>query len=305
MPKISQINPAAFRIKGLHLGASGSGKTGALASLANAGFNLRIVDYDNGLDCLGSFLTPEAADRVIYETFTDKFTVSPAGVSWAGMPTAFSNSMKLLSNWKMPERTINGVLTPAYDLGPISSWTEQDILIIDSLTIMGNAIMRYNLGLQSSSSNFSEERKLHPRQSDWGEAQNRQEAVLEMLYSDQIKCNIIINAHIKRQGGGGTQVIEDKANPGVKQIREVDSEEGKGYPSALGRALPPKIGRYFNNMLYFFTDKYGKRWISTVPKDNIDCKTPAPNKLKPQYPIETGLAEIFRVIRENAQPKTA
>jgi hypothetical protein len=218
---------------------------------------------------------------------------------------AFSNSMKLLSNWKMPERTINGVLVPAYDLGSISTWTEKEILVLDSLTIMGNAIMRYNLGLNQNQPGFNDDRKLHPYPADWGEAQNRQESVLEMLYSDQIKCNVIINAHIKRQGGGGQQVIEDKKNPGVKMIKELDSDEGKGYPSALGRALPPKIGRYFNNMLYFYVDENGKRWISTAPRDNIDCKTSAPNKLKTQYPIETGLAEIFKVVREAAQPKAA
>jgi Tfp pilus assembly pilus retraction ATPase PilT len=31
---------------------SGSGKTGSLASLVDAGFNLRILDFDNGLSVL-------------------------------------------------------------------------------------------------------------------------------------------------------------------------------------------------------------------------------------------------------------
>ena len=34
----------------LLVGDSGSGKTAALAALANAGKNLRILDYDDGLD---------------------------------------------------------------------------------------------------------------------------------------------------------------------------------------------------------------------------------------------------------------
>ena len=35
---------------------SGSGKTGALASLVDAGFNLRILDFDNGLSVLKGFV---------------------------------------------------------------------------------------------------------------------------------------------------------------------------------------------------------------------------------------------------------
>ena len=34
----------------LLVGDSGSGKTASLATLANAGYKLRILDYDNGLD---------------------------------------------------------------------------------------------------------------------------------------------------------------------------------------------------------------------------------------------------------------
>ena len=37
------------------VGDSGSGKTTALASLANAGYNLRILDFDDGLSILQSF----------------------------------------------------------------------------------------------------------------------------------------------------------------------------------------------------------------------------------------------------------
>lgn len=48
----------------LLVGDSGSGKTAALASLANAGKNLRILDYDDGLSILPDLLTPEGVSRV-------------------------------------------------------------------------------------------------------------------------------------------------------------------------------------------------------------------------------------------------
>src|SRR3990167_5326691 len=79
-------HPSALKTNLLFLGDSGMGKTGALASLAIAGYNLRIMDYDNGVDILANILkpgiqpymlTPEqsltAISRVDYITLTDKF----------------------------------------------------------------------------------------------------------------------------------------------------------------------------------------------------------------------------------------
>ena len=55
MPKGS-AHTSAIITKMLLIGASGSGKTGALASLAAAGYKLRILDYDNGLDFLMRYM---------------------------------------------------------------------------------------------------------------------------------------------------------------------------------------------------------------------------------------------------------
>ena len=42
------------------VGDSGSGKTTALSTLANAGYNLRILDFDDGLSILPEFLNKYA-----------------------------------------------------------------------------------------------------------------------------------------------------------------------------------------------------------------------------------------------------
>lgn len=298
MPSMAQLSPAALALKILCIGDPGSGKSGSLASLANAGYEVRVIDFDNGLDCVGAFLTPEGAKRFIYETFTDNLVALETGVTWIGQPRAYINAVKLLAQWKMPERKIKGIgdeeiVIPAYDLGPVTSWGPNVVLVIDSATLLGNAVMRYNLSLQKS---MNEDRKLHPYPQDWGEAQQRQESIVEFLYSTQVKCNVIVTAHIKRQGGGGMQGTID-AKTGNTILREVDSSEGKGYPSFLGRALPPKMGRYFNTILDYYTDEFGNRKISTVPRDNIDCKNPAPKHLKKEYGLD-GLAEIFETIKK-------
>ena len=51
MPSLANHQSNEFT-KLLIEGDSGSGKTGALASLVKAGYKLRILDMDNGLDAL-------------------------------------------------------------------------------------------------------------------------------------------------------------------------------------------------------------------------------------------------------------
>ena len=82
MPKLENHQSTNIT-KMLLVGDSGSGKTGALASLAKAGFNLRIIDVDAGLDVLSNLLRDpsspygkEALARVEFETVTDPMRVS-------------------------------------------------------------------------------------------------------------------------------------------------------------------------------------------------------------------------------------
>ena len=68
-----------------------------------------------------------------------------------------------------------------------------------------------------------------PHQSDWYQGQQMIESLMQMLYDDSVKCNIIVTSHI--------QYIGEDNGPQV------------GYPSTCGKALSPKIGRYFNTVL--------------------------------------------------------
>jgi hypothetical protein len=102
-----------------------------------------------------------------------------------------------------------------------------------------------------------------------------------MLYDDGVKCNIIVNCHIVYIG----------------------EENGPqhGYPASLGKALSPKIGRYFNTVLLTRTTGQGtntKRQILTNSTGMVELKTTAPSRVEASYPIETGLADYFKTIRQ-------
>lgn len=250
-------------IKLLLIGDSGSGKTGALASLAKAGYNIRILDFDNGLDILANLLKsdPEAEKRVTFQTLTDKLKAVNGIMLPSGVPTAFTRAMNLLTNWKTPEE----------DLGNVATWDQNTVLVIDSLTFMSEAAFR----LSEVTGNYKD-----PRQT-YGEAQDRVESCLGYLYSDEVKCHVIVNSHIA--------YIE--AAPNIT----------KGYPSSVGKALSPTIPRYFNTVLQSRLVGVGtnaKRVIASVPNGIIDLKTPLPvGDLPAELPIETGLATFFEKLR--------
>lgn len=257
MPKMTE-HPSAEATKCLFLGDSGSGKTGALAALVKAGYSLRIADFDAGLDILRDLLTPEELATVYFQTFTDSLKTVNGRLIPSGVPKGFSNFLKALDKW------------PDDDLGPVSSWTPNDVLVVDSMTFMGSAALRYVLALNNRSGQ-------QPYQSDWGEAMRYVENVLEKLYSAEIKCNIVVTSHIT--------------------FIEQEGQAIRGLPTALGSKLPPKVPRYFNTVVMAQSKGFGsgaRHTIHTQPKQGVELKTAAPSRVKAEYPIRTGLADLFR-----------
>ena len=271
MPALS--NHQSQRItKMLLIGNSGSGKTSALASLARAGYNLRIIDADAGTDILFNLLRddPAAMERVIYELCQDKMKSVNGQAIPDGIPGATKKALGLMTHWKMPEtKGTDGVVYPAYDLGPISAWGSKDILVIDSLTHFSIAALRYcRVTMPSKDGRM-----------DYYNAQQIIEGMLGLLCSDAIKCNVIVISHITYIGEEGNQ---------------------RGYPAAIGSALSARIGSYFNTCLQVATKGFGantKRMIYTQPIGDVDIKNSAPIGMPKEFGIENGLAEFFAHVR--------
>jgi hypothetical protein len=268
MPNLSD-HQSSETTKLLLIGDNGSGKSGALASLASAGYNLRILDLDNGLDILKNVLrdpkagyASDSISRVVYETLTDKMKAS-GGKLVPSQATVWQRAIKLLDNWK----------TESHSLGPLVSWTPKDVLVIDSLTMLSNAAMNFVLSMNARLGQ-------QPHQSDWYVGQQMIESLLQMLLDENVRCNVVMNCHITFIGEENGPV--------------------RGYPASLGKALPPKIGSYFNTILMAQAVGQGanaKQKILTRTQGMIGLKTSAPGLVASEYPIETGLAEYFKAIR--------
>lgn len=271
MPKLGD-HQSKTTTKMLLVGDSGSGKTGALASLAAAGYNLRILDLDNGLDVLNNLLTdpnsqyfkqdPKAAERVDFVTVTDKMK-NVNGRLVPATATAWTRAVKLLMDWTDGEQK----------LGPITTWGQKDILVIDSLTMLSTAALNMILSMNGRLGQ-------RPHQSDWGDGQQLVEGLLQMLYDEGVQCNVIVCCHITFIGEDGGPI--------------------RGYPNTLGKALPPKVGRYFNTALMARTVGQGtmqKRKILTNTSGVIELKNTAPLRVQAEYDLSDGLAKYFEAVR--------
>ena len=81
MAKFAEHQVSAIT-RALVVGDSGAGKTSLLASVANGGYNLRVLDTDGQLDPLAGWLTKEGMKRTSFITLKDDFQVKPNDTAW-------------------------------------------------------------------------------------------------------------------------------------------------------------------------------------------------------------------------------
>lgn len=254
MPSLSDHHASSV-VKLLNIGESGSGKTGALASLARAGYRLHILDFDNGLDILSTTLRddPPALARVEYETLRDTIT-SVNGIPKVKSPVhAYKDAAKTLASWNAQD------FTPA------------DVLVIDTLTTMSDAAFNEALMLGGRLNQ-------RPQLQDYGWLSDSLKLFLEMITAPEFNCHVVVNTHVRYLSG------------------EADTEIMRGLPNAKGQEISRTVSRYFNTVTFTRTQGTGpgaKRLISTQPQGVVEVKTSAPTKVKPTYPIESGLAVLF------------
>ena len=267
MPSLAD-HPSSTTTKLLLIGDSGSGKTGSLASLVKAGYKLRILDYDNGLDILKNTILaecPQFVNNIIYEPLIDDYGFSGALVI-PKTATAFAKGMRLLDNWPT--------------LGGVNTWDHTSVLVIDSLSTLSYAAFNHVMAMNGRLGQ-------QPHIDDWGRAQGALENMLAMLTGPQTKCNLIIMAHIAN--------IEDAS--GIS----------KGYPRSLGKSLSPRIGGYFNTVLLAKQVGSGaaaKRIIRTTIDGNIGVKHSVASRLESELPVATALATFFEAARKAPPPTT-
>jgi hypothetical protein len=263
MPSLSTVPPSEF-VKLLLIGNSGTGKTGALISLVEAGYRLHIIDMDNGLAFVTNYLrknNPKLLSNIDYVPCRDTFITSPNGTTFKPPAKAYLAASKLLDQWE--------------DGTKPAEWGRDHVLVVDSLTYLGMAALNlaYTLMPTSASGKKPDGKQIYGMA---GEAiMNFAMAVTSSL----MQTNVILISH----------------------VNEVEISEGlfRGLPTTIGKAASEKIPGLFNDLVLVEKKGVGptaRRVIRTIPSATVDAKTAALD-LPAELPLETGLATIFKAIR--------
>lgn len=268
MPSLISMSSAA-PIKAIIAADSGAGKTGALWSLAAAGFKLKIFDADKGTPILASILKdkPEALANIEVNSFTNFMERDPITgyMKPKGAPKAWPNLMDALNKWPDdPEKK------------GITSWGWDTVAVFDSLTMFGRHALIYAQHLEGKS-------RWKPELQHYGTAMAQIEALFATLYGDDVKCHVLFLTHVKVE-------------------RDEEERFLGAYPSSLGKALNGVIPRYVNDILTVKISGSGptaKRFLSTKPTANQMATKTRELSVRDEYLLaegrtpKPGLAEYF------------
>lgn len=267
MAKASLESVEVKPVRALYIGNSGSGKTGSLISLLQAGYTIRMLDMDNNADSLKEQCRHHDAkllDRFDIISLRDKFRASTLrGLETDGAPKAYVEALKYLNKWD--------------DDSKISEWGGDTIFVLDTLTSMGRAAFHWAAGMAPD---------VKDKRQWYAQAQESLKTLLELLTSPTYKCHILVLSHI--------------------DLIELDDGTTKGYASSLGKALGPQIAKVFPTLIMAESKGTGdqtKKTITTRSTNMIDLKNPVPFKMEGRYPLETGMASIFEVLYGPRKPQ--
>ncbi len=164
----------------------------------------------------------------------------------------------------------------------MQKFTPDDIIHIDTLTSLTEAAFNQALALGGRLNQ-------RPQLQDYGWLAESVGQLIQMLTDPTVvPCHLIVSTHVK------FLTAED------------DENVLKGLPNAKGQEISRTVARYFNTILYYRTSGSGaatRRSIITQPQGVVQVKA-AGLTLKPSYPVESGLADIFTEILGHPGPAT-
>ena len=266
------------------LGYPGAGKTGALACLANAGFKLRILDYDGNLEPLVQYTKPECLKNIEVAQLKDKFRSGQKTIEPVGIPDAFSRGFKLMDNWKYKDGDTE------VDFGKSKDWGRDTIVVLDSLTSMGDASYYRAMALSNKTQQTMTD-------AAWGLAMKEQEGFIRRLMDENNPHHTIVLSHLKmitpRTARKGDDDLTIKIKNDIGELVPT-----RLFPSALGWALPQDIGKHFPVILMLETIHGAggrcKRVFRSVPRPELDLKYPVLNPdTSDKLGVDDGLLKVF------------
>lgn len=274
-------------VRMLLMGYPGTGKTGALASLANAGYKLRILDFDGNPQSLLMFTDPDKLANIDILSFEDKMGMSGAYMGVKGVPTAFVGAVKAMDAWKYIDEGVE------VNLGnPTSDWGADTILVVDGLTGLAKAAMNRAMALANQG-------PLNTTQATWGLAQKEIDAFTARITHAANRHHTIMLSHLKMIGPKMLDGKENMTNADLKE-KAADLIPTRLCPSALGWTQPQVYAADWPITLLAevgFKGKTPARTLQYQPRPEMELKLPVKDlaALGPLQ-IEDGLVRVFKAL---------
>ena len=262
MPTAAEYSQSSL-VKALYMGDSGTGKTSSLCSLVEAGYKLRIFDFDILLTPLINLVKRRCPDKLTsiqIMSFRDRLTTTVNGPVCAN-PQAYIAAAKALDEWE------DGT-TPA-------EWGPEYIAVFDSLTTWARAAWFWARGMQGGAT-FAEGVSLKGFRPEAAYHTGQQGLMnqIALLTAEYFNAHVIVIAHIKYMEQDGVT---------------------KGRPVSLGSAIAPEIPTYFPTVM--LAQRVGeRRTLRMASTATIDLKNPNSFDALDEYDMEKGLAQFFKVV---------
>ena len=269
----------------LLVGYPGSGKTGSLSALANAGLKLRVLSFDKRGNArpLLMFTKPEFRKNIDIQFFEDKTKLGQRAIEISGTPTALSSAYRMMKHWEY--ETPEG----KFDLGvPEKDWGPDTVLVLDSISSHTDAAMNWAIAAMNKTATTISKPV-------WGLAAKNQLAFIKALNSNVNNFHVIVLSHLKMIGPEDSDKSED---PSVqKRKRQAGALiDTRLWPTAVGRQLPQSLSGEFDTVLEVRSDpkpgRPDRRVIVGLPRPELDLKLPIVG-IDEKYDISDGLLTIL------------
>lgn len=252
-------NPPA---KILLSGFPGTGKTGALAALANAGWKLRIIDFDGNYEVLKHYVRDTADVDIV--TLEDPIRMGSRAMGVDGVPTAFAGADALLDKWRYKEGDA------WVDLGASKLWGTDTIVCVDGLTGLTQAVWNKALVFTNAQAGGDMRRV-------YDFAANEELSFIRRITAGSNGYHTICISHLKIVG---PPEIGKQDEQMVKEAKRFAGEAipPRLCPTAVGRNLALNFaGEFPTHIRAVIEDTGGKvrRTLQYEATPEVDLKIPA------------------------------